>query len=76
MRTICYIQLVPQLNRSGQLIRVVAKTCSQSVPRVIHEGAHVVRLELNLPDNAFKPVLVTADIPLQKLSPQVSATVQ
>lgn len=75
MKTLCYLQLVPQLNRSGQLLRVVAKTVSQHVPRVIHDGAHIIQLELTLPDSAFKPVVVSATIPLEKLSPLVTATV-
>ena len=76
MTAIAYIQLVPKLNRSGQLIGLAAKTISQSMPRIVRDGAHLVRVEFKVPDEAFRPTRVSVEIPIEKLVAAVEAKVQ
>lgn len=75
MKTSCYIQLVPKHSRGGSLLGITAKQMTTSMPRTIRDGAHLVRLDLNLPDDAFKATVVRVDIPLEKLAKEITATI-
>ncbi len=48
----------------------------QIVPKYSSSGAHVINLELDVPETAFKATKISAAIPLEKLVPAVTAEVK
>ncbi len=76
MKVTAYLQLVPRRTRSGAFNGVVIKSLSQSCPHQPINGAHVIQLELDVPNTAFLPTKVSAVIPLEKLAPQVTGEVK
>lgn len=74
MKVNCYLQLVPRYSRGGYLQGVSVKALSQKSPGMPLSGAHVIHLELDVPQDAFKATKVNVTIPLEKLVPQVNAT--
>lgn len=76
MKVSAYLQLVPRRTRSGAFNGVVIKSLSQKCPGQTAIGAHLVHIELDIPNEAFFPTKVTASIPLEKLTPQVAGEVK
>lgn len=75
MKAICYIQLVANRNRSGAVVGIAAKNLSQKHPKVPLDGSRLVRIEIHVPDDAFKATQVSVSIPMEKLAAAVTATV-
>lgn len=76
MKTTVYIQLAPKHNRAGQMVGVTAKTMSHAYPGQPRVGALVLKLNLEVPDDAFRPTIVNVQVPMEKLVSQVTGTVQ
>jgi len=76
MKAICYLQLVAKHYRSGAISGLAIKHLSQRHPGVPMDGARLVRLELEVPDDAFKATQVKVNIPIEKLAANVTAEVK
>lgn len=75
MKAICYIQIVPRYWSNGTLRGIQAKQLSQRHPGSAMDGARLVRLEIEVPDAAFKATQVSVSIPAEKVAGPVTATV-
>lgn len=75
MKAECYLQLAPVYYRGGQLKGVTIKQMSRRYPSAPLDGARIIRLEVAVPDEAFKATRVSVSIPIEKMASEVTASV-
>ena len=69
MKTTAYLQIAPKFSTSGKLLGVTAKRVSTNHPKEPMSGAVTLKLNIEIPDEAFKPVDVDIDVPMEALEP-------
>lgn len=74
MKTTAYLQIIPRFNRSGNLMGMVAKKVSAKHPTEPLAGAVTLKLVIEVPDKAFKPILVGINVPEHVIEVQPSVT--
>lgn len=75
MRTVAYLQISPTHAPNGRLRGISAKRVSTQFPRNPIAGAVTLRIEIEIPDEAFTPIDVKVKVPMDALSRNADVTV-
>jgi hypothetical protein len=76
MKAVCYLQLVPLYRRGSGVLRGLAvKQLTAKHPGQPIAGGRLIRVEFDLPDNAFDVTRVSVVVPLTNSTPRVEATI-
>ncbi len=63
MKTVAYLQIVPKFDRSGKVIGIRPCRVSTKNPTEPVAGALTLKLNITVPDVAFKPIQVDISVP-------------
>lgn len=75
MKLVAYLQIQPSFTPSGKLKGVFAKKVTTRHPTKPLAGAVTLKLNITIPDAAFKPVQVDVDVPLECLEPSAQVRI-
>ena len=63
MKTIAYLQIVPKFDRGGRLVGIRPCKVSTKSPTEPVAGAMTLKLNIEIPDKAFRPIQVEIQVP-------------
>ncbi len=69
MKVTTFIQVVPSFDRNGRVTRLRVTRASSTNPREPMAGSLVIKMNLEVPEKVFSPVVINVNIPIEAVGP-------